>query len=67
MTRRSRSSMTSSGARDITVAGAELAGEAIAAGLVDECRLFLVLAERRFRSGVVHLHYALRPFREAKP
>ena len=70
-----------SSARDISVGGAELAGEAIAAGLVDECHLFLVpiivgggkralpddaraelelLAERRFRSGVVHLHYALR-------
>src|SRR6185437_8005077 len=30
-----------SSARDITVGGAELAGEAIAAGLVDECQLFL--------------------------
>jgi len=70
-----------SSARDISVGGAELAGEAIAAGLVDECHLFLVpiivgggkralpddvraelelLAEHRFRSGVVHLHYALR-------
>jgi dihydrofolate reductase len=67
-----------SSARDILVGGAELAGEAIAAGLVDECHLFLgpvivgggkralpddvhvrltLLAERRFRSGVVHLHY----------
>lgn len=27
--------------RDITVGGAELAGQAMAAGLVDECRLFL--------------------------
>jgi dihydrofolate reductase len=65
-------------ASDITVAGAELAGQAIAAGLVDECHLFLnpivigggkralpdkvrarleLLDERRFRSGVVHLHY----------
>jgi dihydrofolate reductase len=64
--------------RDITVGGAALAGEAIAAGLVDECHLFLnpivvgggkralpdnvrarleLLAERRFRGGVVHLHY----------
>jgi dihydrofolate reductase len=64
--------------RDITIGGATLAGEAIAAGLVDECHLFLtpivlgggkralpenvrtqveLLAERRFRSGVVHLHY----------
>ena len=30
-----------SSARDITIGGAELAGEAIAAGLVDECHLFL--------------------------
>jgi dihydrofolate reductase len=65
---------------DITVAGAELAGQALAAGLVDECHLFLnpilvgggkralpdkllarlrLLDERRFRSGVVHLHYAI--------
>jgi dihydrofolate reductase len=69
-----------SSTRDITVGGAELSGQAIAAGLVDECHLFLVpiivgggkralsddvraqlelLDERRFRSGVVHLHYAL--------
>jgi len=67
--------------RDITVGGAELAGKAIAAGLVDECHLFLnpiivgggkrampddvraqleLLGERRFRSGVVHLHYGVR-------
>ena len=67
----------SSGA-DITVGGAELAGHAIGAGLVDECHLFLcpivvgggkralpdnvraqleLLDERRFRNGVVHLHY----------
>jgi dihydrofolate reductase len=67
----------SSGA-DITVGGAELAGKAIGAGLVDECHLFLcpivvgggkralpdhvraqleLLDERRFRNGVVHLHY----------
>jgi dihydrofolate reductase len=73
--------LKASSARDITVGGAELAGEAIAAGLVDECHLYLVpillgggkralpdnvrarlglLAERRFPSGVVHLHYALR-------
>jgi len=66
--------------RDITIGGATLAGEAMAAGLVDECHLFLtpiivgggkralpdnvraqlgLLAERSFRSGVVHLHYAL--------
>ena len=67
-----------SSAADITVGGAELAGHAIAAGLVDECHLFLcpiivgggkralpdnvsahleLLDERRFRNGVVHLHY----------
>jgi dihydrofolate reductase len=67
----------SSGA-DMTVGGAELAGRAIGAGLVDECHLFLcpivvgggkralpdsvraqleLLDERRFRNGVVHLHY----------
>jgi dihydrofolate reductase len=67
--------------RDITVGGAELAGQAIAAGLVDECHLFVcplvvgggkralpddvrapleLLTERRFRGGVVHLHYRLR-------
>jgi dihydrofolate reductase len=65
---------------DITVGGAELAGQAIAAGLVDECHLFLtpilvgggkrawpakvrarlqLLDQRRFRSGVVHLHYRI--------
>ncbi|HUE27812.1 MAG TPA: dihydrofolate reductase family protein [Solirubrobacteraceae bacterium] len=69
----------SSGA-DIAVGGAELAGYAIGAGLVDECRLFLcpivvgggrralpddvraqleLLDERRFRNGVVHLHYSV--------
>ena len=69
-----------SSARDISVGGAELGGQAIAAGLVDECHLFLapvlvgggkralpdhvrvrleLLTERRFRSGVVHLHYRL--------
>jgi dihydrofolate reductase len=63
---------------DIAVGGAELAGQAIGAGLVDECHLFLfpvvvgggkralpddvrarleLLDERRFRSGVVHLHH----------
>jgi dihydrofolate reductase len=63
---------------DITIGGAELAGQAIAAGLVDEYHLFLnpilvgggkralpdqvharlrLLDERRFRNGVVHLHY----------
>jgi dihydrofolate reductase len=67
-----------SAAADIAIAGPELAGQAIAAGLVDECRLFIcpvvtgggkralpdmprgqleLLDERRFESGVVHLHY----------
>ena len=70
-----------SSARDISIGGAELAGEAITAGLVDEWHLFLgpivvgggkralpddvnvqleLLDEHRFRSGVVHLHYAVR-------
>ncbi len=65
---------------DITVGGAELASQAIAAGLVDECHLFLnpilvgggkralpdqvrarlqLLDVRRFRNGVVHLHYRI--------
>jgi dihydrofolate reductase len=65
---------------DITIGGAELAGQAIAQGLVDECHLLLgpvlvgggkralpagihaeleLLNERRFRSGVVYLHYRL--------
>ena len=69
----------SSGA-DLEVGGAELAGQAIGAGLVDECHLFLcpivvgggkralpnsvraqlgLVQERRFRNGVVHLHYRL--------
>ena len=63
---------------DIAVGGADLAGQAIDAGLVDECHLFLcpivvgggkralpddvrvqleLVDERRFRSGVVHVHY----------
>jgi dihydrofolate reductase len=63
---------------DITIGGAELAGQAIAQELVDECHLLLgpvlvgggkralpagvhaeleLLNERRFRSGVVYLHY----------
>lgn len=66
-----------SSASDISVGGAELAGQAMAAGLVDELHLFLgpivvgggkralpdevvqldLLAERRFRNGVVYLHY----------
>ncbi len=69
-------------ASDITIGGPELAGQAIRAGLVDECHLFLtpvlvgggkralpdgvrrsleLLGERRFTSGVVHLHYRFRP------
>ncbi|MDT3439894.1 MULTISPECIES: dihydrofolate reductase family protein [unclassified Pseudofrankia] len=65
---------------DISVGGAGLAGRAIAAGLVNECHLFLgpilvgggkralpdnvrvslrLLNERRFKSGVVHLHYGI--------
>jgi dihydrofolate reductase len=65
---------------DITIGGAELAGQAIAAGLVDELHLLLVpivmgggkpalpgnvraqlelIDERRFKSGVVHLHYRI--------
>jgi dihydrofolate reductase len=63
---------------DIAIGGAELAGQAIGAGLVDECHLLLcpivvgggkralpenvraqleLLDERRFKNGVVHLHY----------
>lgn len=70
-----------SSSHDITVGGAELGGQAIAAGLVDECHLLLcpivvgggkrvlpddvrapleLLGERRFSSGVVHLHYRVR-------
>ncbi len=66
--------------RDITVGGAELAGQAIDAGLLDECHLFLgpvvvgggkrclpvnarvdldLIDERRFASGVVHVHYRI--------
>ena len=66
---------------DIAIGGAELAGHAIGAGLVDECHLFLcpivvgggkralhdnvraqleLVDERRFRNGVVHLHYRVR-------
>ena len=69
----------SSGA-DITITGPELAGQAMSAGLIDECHLLLnpivlgggkralpenlrmrldLLDERRFRSGVVQLHYRM--------
>jgi dihydrofolate reductase len=65
---------------DLTIAGGDLAGQAIHAGLVDECHLFLfpitvgggkrvlpdsirtqfeLVDQRRFKSGVVHLHYRL--------
>jgi dihydrofolate reductase len=71
-----------SSASDVTIGGPELAGAALAAGLVDECHLFLgpvlvgggkralpddvrvqleLLDSRRFDSGVVHLHYRVRP------
>ena len=67
--------------RDISVGGPDLAAQAITAGLVDECHLFVapivvgggkqtlpnnvrleleLLDERRFASGVVHLHYRAR-------
>ncbi|MDI4647900.1 dihydrofolate reductase family protein [Cohnella hashimotonis] len=63
---------------DITIGGPELAGQAMRAGLIDECHLLLnpivlgggkralpdnlrvrleLLGERRFRSGIIHLHY----------
>jgi dihydrofolate reductase len=63
---------------DISVGGGALAGQAVKAGLVDECHFFLfpiavgggkhvlpdntrtqfeLLDERRFKNGVVHLHY----------
>jgi dihydrofolate reductase len=65
---------------DISIGGAELAGQAMSAGLIDECHLFLcpmvvgggkralpddvrlrleLVDEHRFRSGVVHLRYAV--------
>jgi riboflavin biosynthesis pyrimidine reductase len=67
--------------RDLSVGGPDLAAQAIKAGLVDECHLFVcpivvgggkrslpgdvrltlgLLDERRFGSGVVHLHYGIR-------
>lgn len=73
--------LTAAATRDITVAGPGLAAQAIRAGLVDECHLFVtpivvgggrqflpdgvrleleLLDERRFGSGVVHLHYRTR-------
>jgi len=73
--------MKATAGRDITVGGPNLAAQALKAGLVDECHLFLapivvgggtpslpttlhltldLLDERRFGSGVVHLHYRIR-------
>jgi dihydrofolate reductase len=70
--------MKASAKRDLIVGGPHLAAQALGAGLVDECHLFLtpvvvgagkrslpdhlrlqleLLGERRFGSGVVHLHY----------
>jgi dihydrofolate reductase len=67
---------------DVSVGGPELAGQAIAAWLVDEIHLFVnpilvgggtqslpddvrlnleLVEERRFASGVVHLHYRVAP------
>jgi dihydrofolate reductase len=73
--------MKATAGRDISVGGPELAAQAIKAGLVDECHLFVapvlvgggkrafpsqirvgleLLDERRFRSGVIHLHYGTK-------
>ena len=70
--------MKAAAERDLTVGGPDLAGQALGAGLVDECHVFVVpvlvgggthampdgvrqelelLGERRFDSGMVHLHY----------
>ncbi len=67
--------------RDLSIGGPGLAGQALAAGLVDELHMIVVphlvgggtralpeglrtgltlLDQRRFASGVVHLHYAVR-------
>ena len=67
--------------RDLSVGGPVLAAQALGAGLVDECQLFVtpivvgggkrslprnvrleleLLDERRFGSGMVHLHYSTR-------
>ena len=74
--------MKAQAGRDISVGGPDLAAQALKAGLVDECHLFLspivvgggtpslpgnirlkleLLGERRFGSGVVHLHYRTMP------
>ena len=71
-------------AADLAIGGADLAGQAIGAGLVDECHLLLcpivvgggkralpdnvrveleLLDERRFRNGVVHVHYRVEDVR----
>jgi len=73
--------LKASAGHDISVAGPDLAAQAIKAGLVDEYHVFVVpyvagggtrflpdnvrlelelLDERRFGSGVVHLHYRTR-------
>ncbi len=70
--------LKSSEERDISVSGANLAAQALKAGIVDECQLYVtpvvlgggkpalpsdvrvdfeLVDERRFRSGVVFLHY----------
>lgn len=67
--------------RNLSMGGPEIAAQALRAGLVDECQLFItpilvgggkpalpdhiyltldLLEERRFGSGVVYLHYAVR-------
>jgi dihydrofolate reductase len=72
--------LKSASGSDMAIGGSELADQAIAAGLVDECHLFLnpvvvgggkralpdhvradlaLLNERRFKSGVVYLHYRI--------
>lgn len=71
-----------SSAADLSIGGAELGGQALQTGVVDEIHLLLtpiivgggkralphglgarleLLDERRFRSGVVHLHYRVNP------
>jgi dihydrofolate reductase len=75
--RRIRESATA----DVAVGGPDLAGQALWAGLVDECHFFLtpimvgggtrslprdvrlrleLVDERRFASGIVHVHYSVR-------
>ena len=73
--------MKATAERDLSVGGPTLAAQALRAGLVDACHLYVVpvvvgggtaafpagvrlalnlLDERRFGSGVVHLHYRVR-------